>query len=750
MRFRKRIQTLLLIVTALALAFVNLPVKAQLQTGRLEVVIKDEEGAKLPAAAVSVSGGLINRTSVTDATGTARFLVLPPGTYKATVTLDAFNGVVQENIDIKSGETETICLTLTLAEVSDELIVTAEAPIVDVTEIVSDAILDEEKLLKILPTRSFQDTIFLITKPLPEIKHPMAIVAPSGDFPAKIMWGGEGPPPNGFWASAPCSFWGLEISGFQNGIEVTPSGAGTTIAYCNLLNNSGNGALFDFSGSPQSDDYSGGIFNSKLSWNDIGATIIGERVVIIQNNEFSNNRGEGVRIQNSSNGWFGGAEPGLGNVVGANGDGMSLIDSFNWTIQGNYLGTNLRLENFGNRGAGIGLAGNSSNNTIGSDSFRASNVIAHNEYGIIAVNGTVGNLFLFNQIFKNVSLGIDLNFDGVTQNDPLDPDGGANRSQNYPELTSATASDTETRIRGGLFSRPNTDFLIQYYVSAEGDSSGHGEGQTPLGSRRVTTNGSGFADVSAFLPFMLPGGQIITALATNLTTNDTSEFSPGVQITGDGQPELELTKTGPENAVCDTDITYTITVRNTGTAAAVGVRVIDDLPKCIGDEVEVTTSQGFSYPASVDTFGVVTILGRMDPGATATITVKARLTKDCFGAVKSSAEVIAEGDANASNNRDDVSTNVECVKITDISVQGKHVIVSGIGFEKGDTIEVNGEDPKKTKFLNSGTLVAKKGTRLLLGCDPANPGRTDVINLRRRRPDGNDAILDTQAFATCP
>jgi hypothetical protein len=80
---------------------------------------------------------------------------------------------------------------------------------------------------------------------------------------------------------------------------------------------------------------------------------------------------------------------------------------------------------------------------------------------------------------------------------------------------------------------------------------------------------------------------------------------------------------------------------------------------------------------------------------------------------------------------------------------GKHVFVSGSGFQRGDQIDINGQLVVKTKFVDSNTLNAKKGKKLLLPCDPANPGRTNVIRLIRNSNPGQP-IQDTAAFATCP
>ncbi len=62
------------------------------------------------------------------------------------------------------------------------------------------------------------------------------------------------------------------------------------------------------------------------------------------------------------------------------------------------------------------------------------------------------------------------------------------------------------------------------------DPSGNGEGQTLLGSVIVTTDGSGDAVFAVFGGASVALGKQMTTTATNLTTNDTSEFSNGVEV----------------------------------------------------------------------------------------------------------------------------------------------------------------------------------------------------------------------------
>lgn len=65
----------------------------------------------------------------------------------------------------------------------------------------------------------------------------------------------------------------------------------------------------------------------------------------------------------------------------------------------------------------------------------------------------MGNRILFNSIFSNQALGIDLSNSGTggREQDPKDPDTGPNNLQNLPVITSAATTGTVTAIEG----RPN-------------------------------------------------------------------------------------------------------------------------------------------------------------------------------------------------------------------------------------------------------------------------------------------------------
>ncbi len=203
-------------------------------------------------------------------------------------------------------------------------------------------------------------------------------------------------------------------------------------------------------------------------------------------------------------------------------------------IEGNFIGT---------KADGVGALGNSEHgvsisdpdNTVGG-AVSARNVIAFNGGDGVSVftSDDIRNRILSNSIYNNGELGIDLfGNDGVTANDngpPPDTDTGANNLQNFPVISSAVTSEGSTTVRGSLKSTANKTFILQFFSSPFRDTSGFGEGKTFLGQKTVTTNDNGNASFTFTLARTAPGGQSVTATATDPSGN-TSEYSKARQVT---------------------------------------------------------------------------------------------------------------------------------------------------------------------------------------------------------------------------
>ncbi|RJF96743.1 DUF4347 domain-containing protein [Noviherbaspirillum cavernae] len=225
---------------------------------------------------------------------------------------------------------------------------------------------------------------------------------------------------------------------------------------------------------------------------------------------------------------IGGSAAGEGNTVVASGsDGIKINGSSGIVIQGNYIGTNAAGNSgLGNARQGIYLEDNASNNLIGGTGAGQGNIIAYNTISGIAASSTgiSGNRILANSIYSNGNLGIDLNDDGVTPNDMGDADGGPNKLLNFPVLTSAIPVAGTVTVSGTFNSTASRNYRIEFFANNSKDASGNGEGQIYLGYIEVTTDNAGNATIS-FSKSGLTVGQWISATATDLTSNDTSEFA---------------------------------------------------------------------------------------------------------------------------------------------------------------------------------------------------------------------------------
>ncbi len=266
-----------------------------------------------------------------------------------------------------------------------------------------------------------------------------------------------------------------------------------------------------------------GAIGNQVQSNYIGIDLAGTSAI--------SNTFDGIKIEEAPTNTIGSTIAAGANIISGNGEyGISLsgTGATGNVIQGNYIGTDVwSTGSLGNASQGIFVG--SSNNTIGGSVGYAPNTIANNGgIGIFVVSGT-GNRISRNAIYNNGSLGIDLSPANVTPNDLGDPDTGANNLQNFPTLTSATNDSIRTNVNGMLNSTSSTLFTLEFFNTVSCDASGYGEGAVFLGSKDVTTNGSGNASFAFVSPVPVTLGSSVTATATDPSGN-TSEFSQCAQV----------------------------------------------------------------------------------------------------------------------------------------------------------------------------------------------------------------------------
>jgi Leucine-rich repeat (LRR) protein len=150
-------------------------------------------------------------------------------------------------------------------------------------------------------------------------------------------------------------------------------------------------------------------------------------------------------------------------------------------------------------------------------------------YGVaITGAGSASNPILGNRIFNNGQLGIDLGADGVTFNDTDDIDAGENDLQNFPTFLEVFPIGSSLRFINFGLNTTDGIYRLEFFSNTVAEPSGYGEGQNYLGSTNVTVAGNNFTSPNFDVPITAPLGSLITVTATNLATNNTSEFSQAV------------------------------------------------------------------------------------------------------------------------------------------------------------------------------------------------------------------------------
>jgi outer membrane receptor for ferrienterochelin and colicin len=120
-------------------------------TGEIVGRVTDEQGGALPGVAIEARSTALQgaRTTVTDAAGAYRLVLLPPGAYRVTATIQGF-ARVEQTAPVALAKTATLDFRLTAA-VQEAVVVSGQAPVVDTTSTTAGANFDEQEI-RTLPT----------------------------------------------------------------------------------------------------------------------------------------------------------------------------------------------------------------------------------------------------------------------------------------------------------------------------------------------------------------------------------------------------------------------------------------------------------------------------------------------------------------------------------------------------------------------------------------------------------------------
>src|SRR5688572_28156870 len=129
MRMRQTIAFLVMVLAAL-------PAGAQETRGNINGIVQDKSGV-IPGAAVTVRNAETGQTQplVTNARGYFEALLLNPGTYSVDVQVNGYRGHKQTDVAVAVGQTVSLTITLEVGQITEEVTVVAQSPLLDTTTV---------------------------------------------------------------------------------------------------------------------------------------------------------------------------------------------------------------------------------------------------------------------------------------------------------------------------------------------------------------------------------------------------------------------------------------------------------------------------------------------------------------------------------------------------------------------------------------------------------------------------------------
>ncbi|MDZ4799723.1 MAG: carboxypeptidase regulatory-like domain-containing protein [Bryobacteraceae bacterium] len=125
------------------------PLAAQVETARIIGSVRDQSGAVVPNAKVSLTSKETGRSSETTVRGDGSYESLPLriGTWRVAVTSEGFKRAVRDGIVLQIQQTVVADFNLELGAVTQEIEITTTAPLLNVTEATQGQVIDNKKIV---------------------------------------------------------------------------------------------------------------------------------------------------------------------------------------------------------------------------------------------------------------------------------------------------------------------------------------------------------------------------------------------------------------------------------------------------------------------------------------------------------------------------------------------------------------------------------------------------------------------------
>src|SRR6266851_7092508 len=125
--------------------------RAQVAAGEITGVVKDQGGAAVPGATVTVTDVLTSRQRLVTSSGDGVYTApsLAPGTYRVDVELPGFTPMRREGIRLSTGEKARVDFELAVGALREQVTVTADAPMIRAETASLGTVVENEQVVQL-------------------------------------------------------------------------------------------------------------------------------------------------------------------------------------------------------------------------------------------------------------------------------------------------------------------------------------------------------------------------------------------------------------------------------------------------------------------------------------------------------------------------------------------------------------------------------------------------------------------------